>query len=205
MKKALILVDIQNDFCPGGALAVNDGDKIVNVVNSIIDKFDNVIATQDWHPSDHVSFASNNQDKKVGDLIDLNGLSQVMWPNHCVQNSYGSEFVKELKTEKITKVFKKGTDLNVDSYSGFYDNDHKKSTGLGDYLKNEKINEVYITGLATDYCVKYTVLDALNLGIKTNLVIDAVRGVNLSPDDSENAIKEMEKAGAKIIKSSQII
>ena len=205
MKKALILVDIQNDFCPGGALAVNDGDKIVNVVNSIIDKFDNVIATQDWHPLDHVSFASNNQDKKVGDLIDLNGISQVMWPNHCVQNSYGSEFVKELKTEKITKVFKKGTDLNVDSYSGFYDNDHKKSTGLGDYLKNEKINEVYITGLATDYCVKYTVLDALNLGIKTNLVIDAVRGVNLSPDDSENAIKEMEKAGAKIIKSSQII
>ena len=205
MKKALILVDIQNDFCPGGALAVNNGDKIVNVVNSIIDKFDNVIATQDWHPLDHVSFASNNQDKKVGDLIDLNGISQVMWPNHCVQNSYGSEFVKELKTEKITKVFKKGTDLNVDSYSGFYDNDHKKSTGLGDYLKNEKINEVYITGLATDYCVKYTVLDALNLGIKTNLVIDAVRGVNLSPDDSENAIKEMEKAGAKIIKSSQII
>ena len=130
MKKALILVDIQNDFCPGGALAVNNGDKIVNVVNSIIDKFDNVIATQDWHPLDHVSFASNNQDKKVGDLIDLNGISQVMWPNHCVQNSYGSEFVKELKTENLQNIQvlldKNGREIQIDNDDIYGDDEDSK-------------------------------------------------------------------------------
>ena len=204
MTKALILVDIQNDFCPGGSLAVNDGDKIVPIVNSIIDKFDNVIATQDWHPESHVSFAANNPGKKVNDLIDLNGSPQVMWPVHCTQNSKGAEFVDSLATEKITKVIKKGTDKNVDSYSGFYDNDHKNSTGLNDYLKEKNIDEIYVTGLATDYCVKYTVIDALNLGLKVNLVADACRGVNLNPDDSVNAIKDMEKAGANIITSQDL-
>ena len=204
MTKALILVDIQNDFCPGGSLAVNDGDKIVPIVNSIIDKFDNVIATQDWHPESHVSFAANNPGKKVNDVIDLNGSPQVMWPVHCTQNSKGAEFVDSLATEKITKVIKKGTDKNVDSYSGFYDNDHKNSTGLNDYLKEKNIDEIYVTGLATDYCVKYTVIDALNLGLKVNLVADACRGVNLNPDDSVNAIKDMEKAGANIITSQDL-
>lgn len=204
MTKALILVDIQNDFCPGGSLAVSEGDKIVPVVNSIIDKFDNVIATQDWHPESHISFAANNPGKKVNDLIELNGSPQVMWPVHCTQNSKGAEFVDLLDTEKITKVIKKGTDKNVDSYSGFYDNDHKNSTGLGDYLKEKNINEIYVTGLATDYCVKYTVIDALNLGLKVNLIADACRGVNLNPDDSVNAIKDMEKAGANIITSQDL-
>ncbi len=204
MSRALILVDIQNDFCPGGSLAVNDGDKIIPVVNSIIDKFENVIATQDWHPINHVSFALNNN-KNIGDLIDLNGVSQVMWPNHCVQNSYGAEFVENLDTDKMTKIFQKGTDKNVDSYSGFYDNDHKKDTGLGNYLKDNNIDEIYVTGLATDYCIKYTVLDALNLGIKTNVVLDAIKGVNLNSDDSEKAVQEMEKAGAKIVKSNEIV
>lgn len=204
MTKALILVDIQNDFCPGGSLAVNDGDKIVPIVNSIIDKFDNVIATQDWHPESHVSFAANNPGKKVNDLIELNGSPQVMWPVHCTQNSKGAEFVDSLDTEKITKVIKKGTDKNVDSYSGFYDNDHKNSTGLNDYLKEKNIDEIYVTGLATDYCVKFTVIDALNLGLKVNLVADACRGVNLNPDDSINAIKDMEKAGANIITSQDL-
>ncbi|RYX99594.1 bifunctional nicotinamidase/pyrazinamidase, partial [bacterium] len=192
------------DFCPGGSLAVNDGDKIVPIVNTIIDKFDNVIATQDWHPESHVSFAANNPGKKVNDLIELNGSPQVMWPVHCTQNSKGAEFVDSLDTEKITKVIKKGTDKNVDSYSGFYDNDHKNSTGLNDYLKEKNIDEIYVTGLATDYCVKYTVIDALNLGLKVNLVADACRGVNLNPDDSVNAIKDMEKAGANIITSQDL-
>lgn len=203
MKKALILVDIQNDFCPNGALAVDDGDKIIPVVNSIMDKFEYVIATQDWHPSEHISFASNNN-KSIGELIELNGQNQVMWPNHCVQNTKGAEFVDSLNKSKITKVFQKGTDVNVDSYSGFFDNDHKSETGLNNYLKTQGIEELYITGLATDYCVKYTVIDALNLGYKVNLVIDAVRGVNLNPNDVENSIKEMENSGAKIIKSSEI-
>lgn len=203
MKKALILVDIQNDFCPNGALAVNDGDKIIPIVNSIMNKFEYIIATQDWHPIDHISFASNNK-KNIGELIELNGQSQVMWPNHCIQNTKGAEFVETLNTEKITKIFQKGTDKNVDSYSGFFDNDHKSETGLNDYLKSQEIHELYITGLATDYCVKYTVIDALNLGYKVNLVIDAVRGVNINPNDVENSIKEMESLGAKIIKSSEI-
>jgi nicotinamidase/pyrazinamidase len=202
MSKALILVDIQNDFCPGGSLAVNDGDKIIPVVNSIMNDFEHIIATQDWHPVNHISFASNNEGKNIGDLIELNGNTQVMWPNHCVQNTMGAEFVSTLDTSKITKIFKKGTNKNVDSYSGFFDNDHQSETGLSHYLKSENINEIYVTGLATDYCVKYTVLDALNLGFKTNLVVDCVRGVNLNHDDVENAIKEMEKAGAKIIRST---
>jgi len=204
MNKALILVDIQNDFCPGGSLAVNDGDKIIPIVNSIMNKFENIIATQDWHPINHISFASNNEGKNVGDLIQLNGITQVMWPNHCVQDTKGAEFVDTLNISKITKIFQKGTNKNVDSYSGFFDNDHQSETGLSDYLKSQNINEIYVTGLATDYCVKYTVLDALNLGFKTNLIIDAVKGVNLNHDDVENAIKEMEKAGAKIIKSTDL-
>lgn len=203
MTKALILVDIQNDFCPNGALAVNDGDKIIPIVNSIMNKFEHIIATQDWHPINHISFASNN-DKNIGDLIEINGQPQVMWPNHCIQNSRGAEFLESLDSSKITKIFQKGTDKNVDSYSGFFDNDHKSETGLNSYLKSQGIDEIYITGLATDYCVKYTVLDALKLNFKTNLIIDAVRGVNLNPQDVENSIKEMENYGAKIIKSNEI-
>lgn len=203
MTNALILVDIQNDFCPGGALAVNEGDKIVPVVNKLMDKFDYVIATQDWHPENHMSFAANNN-KNIGDLIEVNGSTQVMWPVHCTQNSNGAEFVETLDTSKIDKVFQKGTDTKVDSYSGFFDNDHKSKTGLDDYLKEKDINEIYVTGLATDYCVKYTVLDALKLGIKTNLVIDAVRGVDLNAGDVDNAVNEMKQAGAKIVNSAEL-
>lgn len=204
MSKALILVDIQNDFCPGGALAVNEGDKIIPVVNSIIDKFDYVVATQDWHPQTHSSFASNNEGKKVGDLIDIDGLPQVMWPDHCVQDSFGAEFVNTLDKSKITKVFTKGSDESVDSYSGFFDNNHKNDTGLNNYLKSKNVDELYVTGLATDYCVKFTVLDALKLGYKTNVVVDAVRGVDLNQGDVDKALKEMHDAGANIVQSSDI-
>lgn len=205
MKDALILVDIQNDFCPGGSLAVNDGDKIISIVNKLENKFNLIIATQDWHPDDHISFAVNNPGKKVGDLIDINGEKQVLWPVHCTQNSKGAEFVESLDKSKITKVFKKGTDKMIDSYSGFFDNDHKKSTGLGEYLKSENVENVYIVGLATDYCVKYTTLDALSLGFKTNLVLDACRGVNLNPDDVKKALEEMKNAGANIITSKEVV
>lgn len=203
MNKALILVDIQNDFCPEGALPVKDGDKIVPVVNSLMNKFNLVVATQDWHTPDHESFA-NVHGKKPGDVINLYGIKQVLWPVHCVQNTYGAEFVKDLDKSKITKVFKKGTDKHIDSYSGFFDNDHKKSTGLDKYLKEKNIKDVYIAGLATDYCVKYTALDAVKLGFNTFLIEDACRGVNLKPDDVTQAIKEMKEAGINVVKSEKV-
>lgn len=202
--KALILVDIQNDFIPGGALAVNEGDQVVAVANKLQEKFDLIVATQDLHPRDHGSFAANNPGKSVGEIIDLNGLDQIMWPVHCVQNSKGAEFHPQLKTQKISTVFPKGTDKNIDSYSGFYDNGHRKKTGLAEYLKEQGVNEVFVCGLATDYCVKFTVLDALKEGFKTTLVSDGCRGVNLNPDDSQKAIEEMKRAGCTIINSNDI-
>lgn len=204
MKKALIIVDIQNDFCPNGALAVTDGDKIIPIVNELQKKFELVIATQDWHPEDHISFAANHKDKKIGELIQLGNITQVLWPVHCTQGSKGAEFVDSLDTSKFTKVFQKGTNREIDSYSGFFDNDGKSSTGLGEYLKELQVEEVSVLGLATDYCVKFTVMDALKLGFKTNLVLDACRGVNLSPDDVEKAVSDMKNAGAKIVTSKEL-
>jgi nicotinamidase/pyrazinamidase len=205
MKEALILVDIQNDFCPGGSLAVTDGDKIVPVVNELQKKFDLIIATQDWHPSDHISFAANHHGKNPGEFIPLGDSQQILWPVHCAQGSKGAEFVRELDKEKITKIFQKGTDKMVDSYSGFFDNDHKSSTGLGDYLKEKGVEEVYVTGLATDYCVKYTAIDAVKLGFKTSVVLDACRGVNLSAGDVEKAVEEMKAAGVKVVSSRDLL
>jgi len=202
--KALILVDIQNDFIPGGALAVPDGDNIVPIANRVMEKFDLVVATQDWHPANHGSFASNHPGKKLFELIDLNGLPQVLWPEHCVQGKPGAEFVKELNTKKITRVFQKGTDAAIDSYSGFFDNGHRKATGLGDYLKQKGVDDVYVLGLATDYCVKFTALDARTLGFKTYFVEDASRGVNLNPNDVANAIAEMKKAGVIVTTADAI-
>lgn len=202
--KALILVDLQNDFCPGGALAVNEGDKTIDIANKLMDSFDLVVATQDWHPEDHGSFATNNPGKDPGEIIDLNGLPQVLWPAHCVQNSFGAAFVENLDTGKIDKVFPKGTDKTIDSYSGFFDNGQKQSTGLHDYLQLQKVSEVYVMGLATDYCVKFTALDAANLGYKTYLVADGSRGVELQKGDIDRALEEMRQKGVKIIESGQI-
>ncbi|MFH1260057.1 MAG: bifunctional nicotinamidase/pyrazinamidase [Elusimicrobiota bacterium] len=197
MEKVLIIIDVQNDFCPGGALAAPEGDKVVPVINQLQKKFDLVAATQDWHPQNHGSFAGNHPGKKIGEVIDLNGLSQILWPEHCVENTRGAEFVSTLEMKGI-KVFRKGMDKTVDSYSGFFDNGRKNATGLGDYLKNQGVTDVYIAGLATDYCVKFTVLDALRLGFKTTVIKEACRGVNIQSGDSEAAIEEMKKAGANI-------
>lgn len=202
--KALILVDIQNDFCPGGALAVEEGDQVVPIANALMPKFDLVVATQDWHPANHGSFAANHPWRKPGQVIDLNGLPQVLWPIHCVQESFGAEFVQDLETEAIDKIFVKGTDPEIDSYSGFYDNGHRKATGLGAFLKAQAVEEVYVMGLATDYCVKFTALDALELGFQTKLIIDGCRGVNLEPGDVDKAIKEMEEKGVKLLHSDSI-
>lgn len=202
--KTLIIVDVQNDFCPGGALAVNDGDSVVPVINGLLDKFDLVVATQDWHPLTHGSFAANHPGYGVGEIIPLNDLPQVLWPVHCVQNTPGADFHPDLDTKRITKVFRKGTDEDIDSYSGFYDNGHKLATGLGDYLKSQGANEVYVAGLATDYCVKFTALDARQLGFETFIVEDACRGVELNEGDVRRSVEAMQEAGVHVVKSHEI-
>ncbi len=202
--KALILVDIQNDFLPGGALAVPDGDAVIPVANKLQAVFPLVVATQDWHPANHGSFAANHPGKKTFEQIDLNGLPQTLWPAHCVQNTPGAAFPAGLKQDRIAKVFQKGTDEGIDSYSGLFDNGHRKSTGLGEWLKQKGVTEVFVCGLATDYCVKFTALDAVQFGFKTFLIEDASRGVGLRPDDVKNAIADMNRAGVVIVQSADI-
>jgi nicotinamidase/pyrazinamidase len=202
--KALLLVDIQNDFLPGGALAVNEGNTIIPIVNQLVTKFDLVVATQDWHPTNHESFASNHSGGQVGQVIDLHGLTQVLWPDHCIQNTRGAEFSSELDTETVQKIFRKGTDPTVDSYSGFYDNDHRNDTGLGTYLREKEVDQLYVVGLATDYCVKFTALDAAALGFETTVITDAVRAVNLDPNDGNKALQEMKQSGVRLLQSNEI-
>ena len=202
--KALIVVDVQNDFLPGGALAVPEGDQIVPVINGMMHKFDIVVATQDWHPADHQSFAGAHAGRSPGELIDLHGLQQVLWPDHCVQNSFGASFAAGLDIVPIHHVVRKGTDPAVDSYSAFFDNGHRTSTGLEGYLRERGVHFVHICGLATDYCVKYTALDAISLGFNVFLVRDAVRGVNLQSGDVDRALQEVAAAGGTILESTAV-
>ncbi len=202
--KALILVDIQNDFLPGGALAVPDGDKVIPIANKLQSLFPLVVATQDWHPANHGSFAASHPGKKVFDQIELNGLAQTLWPVHCVQNTKGAELAAALNRDRIIKVFPKGTDAGIDSYSGLFDNGHRKSTGLGEWLKGQGVTDVFVCGLATDYCVKFTALDAVQFGFKTYLIGDASRGVNLRPNDVSDAIGEMKRAGVAVVQSTNL-
>lgn len=198
-KSALILVDIQNDFIPGGTLPVREGDRVVPLANRVQESFDLIVSTQDWHPSNHGSFASQHPGKKPGDAIELNGLPQVLWPDHCVQGSWGAEFHPDLQMERVARVFRKGTDPAIDSYSGFFDNGHAKDTGLASYLRQQGVDSVYVLGLATDYCVKFTALDAVSLGFRTHLILEGCRGVNLQPDDAQRAVQEMEAAGVLVM------
>ena len=202
---ALIVIDVQNDFVPGGALAVPEGDQVVPICNAIQPALDLVVATQDWHPPNHGSFAANHPGTRIGEVVDLNGLPQILWPVHCVQNTSGATFVPGLDTRRVARVFQKGTDPAIDSYSGFFDNGHRKSTGLGDYLKSSGVSDVYVAGLATDYCVKFTALDARQLGFRVYLVEDACRGVNLKPGDVNVAIEEMKRAGVSIVHSASLV
>lgn len=202
--RALVLVDLQYDFCPGGALAVRGGDETIAVAARLERHFDPVVATQDWHPPDHKSFAVNNPGKQVGELGELGGLPQVMWPAHCVQGTRGAELHDGLDRSRITEVFQKGTDREIDSYSGFFDNGHRKATGLGDWLSHRGVTELYVLGLATDYCVKFTVLDAIALGFTVSLVVDGCRAVELKAGDGERAIAAMREAGASVITSRDI-
>lgn len=204
-KSALLLVDLQNDFFPGGALGVPGAEAIFPLANDLQDHFDIIIASRDWHPADHQSFASNHPGHKVYDVIDLNGLSQVLWPDHCVQETKGSLFHPNLRFDKISKIIFKGTDPLIDSYSTFFDNAHQKSTGLDVYLETKGINTLYIMGLATDYCVQYSVLDAVDLGLKVFVIEDGCFGINKNPNDVEIAYENMKRAGAIIINSAIIM
>lgn len=203
--KALLLVDLQNDFMPGGSLEVKEGNRILPIIERLLEyPFDLVLASKDWHPKDHSSFARTHG-KAPGEEIKVEGLNQILWPVHCVQETSGAEFYPGWNNSKIQKIFLKGTDKNIDSYSTFFDNGRKRSTGLGEYLKEKGIKSVYIAGLATDYCVKYSVMDALNLGFDTYVVIDGCKGINLHPDDTKKAIEEMIKAGAHIVTSEKVL
>jgi len=203
--RVLVVVDIQNDFLPGGALAVKEGSKIIPLVNKLQSKFDLVVATQDWHPANHESFASNYPNGVIGDLVDLHGLPQVLWPDHCIQNTWGAELAETLDISSVQKVFRKGTEAAVDSYSGFFDNGKRKDTGLSTYLQSKDVEQLFIVGLATDYCVKFTALDAVNLGFETTVIVDAIKAVNLHPEDQENAIRTMRQAGIQIIQGDKLI
>jgi nicotinamidase/pyrazinamidase len=202
--KALILVDIQNDFCPGGSLAVPDGDSVVPSANRLQKQFDLIVATQDWHPRGHGSFASAHG-KPIYEVITIRGAPQTLWPDHCVQGTHGAELVSALDRARIMRIFQKGTDPEIDSYSGFLDADHAHATGLADYLRERGVDEVYLAGLATDYCVKYTALDAAQLGFRAHVIEDACRGVNIQPGDSMTALQEMRAAGVRILKSEEIV
>ncbi|MCK5780891.1 MAG: bifunctional nicotinamidase/pyrazinamidase [Psychrilyobacter sp.] len=197
--KCLLIVDLQNDFCCGGALEVKDSDKIIPIINNLVKKYEDnqdlIVATLDWHPSNHGSFASNSGGN-IGELGELNGIAQIWWPNHCIENTFGSELHNNLKP--INNKIYKGRNPKYDSYSGFFDT-NGTPTKLNGLLKSNDIDTIDIVGLATDYCVKFTVIDALKLGYKVNLITSGCRGVNLSPTDSEVAIEDMKRLGANIV------
>ena len=199
---ALVIIDVQNDFMPGGALAVPKGDEIVPLINDLQDKFELVIATQDWHPAGHASFASSHENAREFEVIKLDGLDQVLWPEHCIQNSEGANFHSDLKTSKIEAIFRKGTDIKIDSYSGFYDNAHLKSTGLTGYLREKKVKNLYFVGLAAEYCVYFSITDAINEGFNCLLLEDGTRALN--KDDFEKAKIDILRKGGKIISSREL-
>lgn len=204
MKKALILVDMQNDFLPGGSLPVPNGHEIIEIANRLAKHFELIVASKDWHPAEHLSFASNHKGKKPGDIVLLGKTEQVLWPDHCVQHTNGAEIPAQFDISKVTRIFLKGIDPHIDSYSTFFDNARERSTGLGEYLKEQGVDTVYIMGLATDYCVKYSVLDACQLGFTTYIVEDGCRGIDLQHGDVETAINEMKKVGAVVVKSEEL-
>ena len=202
--KALLIVDLQNDFCPGGALEVPNGDVIVPTVNELIETFDTIIQTQDWHPADHKSFASVHDGKEPYDTIELDYGEQVLWPDHCVQGSKGAEFHPKLNTLKTQVIIRKGFRRDIDSYSTFYENDQETVTGLAGYLRARGITDLYTVGLATDFCVKWSVLDGIDEGFQMHIVEDAVKGIDLN-GSLDQAWKEMKQKGVHIVKSEELL
>ncbi|MGQ9615400.1 MAG: bifunctional nicotinamidase/pyrazinamidase [Spirochaetota bacterium] len=201
---ALVIIDVQVDFCPGGKLAVAKGDSIIPVINSISGKFPCVVATQDWHPIGHVSFASSHGGKKPFDRVIIDGIEQVLWPEHCVQGTGGADFHPALDTRSVRLILRKGTNPALDSYSAFFENDRKTSTGLEYYLQGLGYSDVFLCGLATDVCVFYTALDALKIGFRTFLIEDGSVGVDVPPGSVGRAKSEMAERGVLIISSSEL-
>jgi nicotinamidase/pyrazinamidase len=202
---ALIIVDVQNDFLPGGALAVPRGDQVIPVANRVSPTIELVLATQDWHPPEHGSFAANHPGRKPGDVIDLGGLEQILWPVHCVQNTPGAAFAADLDLGRVARVFRKGVDPDIDSYSTFFDNARRRSTGLADYLRERGVRDVYLLGLATDYCVKFSALDAIELGFNTFVIEDGCRAIDLQPGDAACALAEIKAKGGTIVCSTDLV
>lgn len=204
MERALLVVDVQNDFCPGGSLAVESGDEVVGIINRIMPGFPRVIATQDWHPPDHVSFASSHPGRRPLDVVDAGGIEQVLWPDHCVRASAGAELHPRLDAGRIGLLLRKGMRRELDSYSAFFENDHRTDTGLRHLLAGMKVRELFVCGLATDYCVRASTLDAARLGYRVTLVADACRGVDFPNGNVERALADMRKAGVRVVDSSAL-
>ena len=200
--KALILVDIQRDFLPGGNLPVENGDRILPVVNDLLPHYPVIAVTQDWHPPEHRSFASAHEGREPLEEIEVNGQTQTLWPDHCIQGSEGADFPDELDLRPVEAIFRKGTDPGIDSYSGFFDNEHRRKTGLAEWLRAKEVDEVHIAGLAAEVCVAYTAQDAADLGFRTTVVEDATRA--LSSGDFEKARKELEEKGVRFAPSTSI-
>lgn len=201
--KTLIIVDVQNDFLPGGALAVPGGDEVIPVINRVQDRFRLVVATQDWHPAGHGSFASAHSGKVPFDKTELFGLEQVLWPDHCVQGTRGADLCPALLSGRIEAIFRKGTDPRIDSYSGFYDNGHRKRTGLAGYLRDKGVTEIVVAGLAGDFCVYYTVMDALEEGFRVTLLGDACRPIDAQ--QYENRKRDIVRKGGVIAGSEEVL
>ncbi len=198
--KALIVVDVQNDFLPGGALPVAEGDAILPVINALMSKYPLVVATQDWHPKQHGSFASANPGMAPYQMGELEGLPQVFWPDHCIQGSHGAELSAGLDQKRVEAVFRKGMDPKIDSYSGFFDNGRKKATGLEGYLRGRGITEVHVAGLAADFCVFYTAMDALKLGFDAAILLEGTRAID--PDGFKRAKESFREQGGQLILAS---
>jgi len=201
--KVLLAIDVQNDFCPGGSLAVPEGDQIIPVVNRLSEQFGHMILTQDWHPAGHSSFASSHDGKKPYETIEMPYGEQVLWPDHCVQNSEGAEFHPDLDTELAEVIIRKGFRKEVDSYSAFYENDHKTQTGLAGYLRERGFTDIYVCGLATDFCVRWSVHDGRKEGFRMHVVEDGTRGIDID-GSIDQAWREMKSVGAEIIRSDDI-
>ncbi len=203
-RDVLIVTDVQNDFCPGGALAVSGGDLVVPVINGIMDRFHLVAATQDWHTKNHASFASNHTGRKPFDQAELGGLIQTLWPDHCVAGTAGAAFHPGLHTDHFNLIVRKGSNPAVDSYSAFLENDKRTVTGLDGYLKAVGTGRLFFCGLATDYCVFFSAMDAVSFGFDTTVLIDACRGIDVPGGSIDRSIREMKQKGIRIIESEDL-
>jgi nicotinamidase/pyrazinamidase len=203
-RRALLVIDVQNDFCPGGSLAVPDGSAVVPVINRLMPLFPVVVATQDWHPAGHVSFASAHPGAEPFSTIPVDGDAQTLWPDHCVAGTDGAELHTGLDTAPLDLVLRKGTSPQLDSYSAFFENDRRTPTGLAGYLRERGVSEVYLSGLAADVCVYFSALDAVRLGLSATFIEDATRGIDAPPGTLAERLEQLRRSGVRMIRSGQV-